>query len=87
VNRALHRRIERLELRVAPPDWQPLRVVCKLVSSDYELAPGERIVQDDVLEGESQRYPLMLSVHQRITNHPNDQGILWPSRRISIGSR
>jgi hypothetical protein len=81
MNRALQRRIELLESRVTPPDWQPLRVVCKLIPSDYKLAPGERIMEDDILEGEYQRHPLMLAVHERITSDPHDQGILWPSRR------
>ena len=51
MNRALQRRIELLESRVTPPDWQPLKVICKLIAPDYELAPGERIVEDDVIEG------------------------------------
>ena len=86
-NRTMHRRIEWLESRITPPDWQPLRVVCKLISPDYELAPGERIVEDDVVEGEYQQYPLMIAVHQRITTDPNDQGIFLLSRRVSLGSR
>ena len=86
LNQALKSRIEILESRVTPPDWQPLRVVCELIPPDYKLAPGERFVEDDILEGEYQRYPLMLTVHERITSDPNDHGILWSSRRSLMSS-
>ena len=87
MKRALHRRIEWLEsrsdLQGMQPDSQPLRILSQLVSPEYRLAPGERIVEDDVLEGPYQRFPLMLTVHERITSDPNDHGILWSSRRIA----
>jgi hypothetical protein len=51
-------------------------VVCKLISPVYELAPGERVVEDNVIEGEYQQYSLMIAVHQRITTDPTDQGML-----------
>ena len=57
---------------------------CKLISLD---TPGERIVEDDVVERKYQQYPLMIAVHQRIATDPNDQGELWSSRRVIIDSR
>jgi hypothetical protein len=76
MNRALRSRVERLETRYVPV-WEPLRVVLTSIPSDYVIRPGERIVQDEFLEGQDQRYPLMLTVYERITTDPKDHGKRW----------
>jgi hypothetical protein len=72
MNRALRSRVERLETRYVPV-WEPLRVVLTSIPSDYVISPGERIVNEFV-EGQDQRYPLMLTVYERIMMNCPDAG-------------
>jgi hypothetical protein len=58
MNLALQRRIELLETRFVPA-WEPLRVVVKSIPPDYVLSAGERVVEDEFLEVQDRRYPLM----------------------------
>lgn len=79
MNRGLHRRIETLEKRYVPT-WEPLRIVVTSLPSDYALSSGGRVVEDEFMEGQDRRYPLMLNVHERITTDPNDCGRRWSDR-------
>ncbi len=65
-----------LETRFVPA-WEPLIVVVKSIPQDNVLNPGERIVQDEFLEGEDSEIPLMLTVNERITTDPTDHGLRW----------
>ena len=76
MNRALERRIELLESRFEP-NWEPLRVIVTSIRTDYEFGPGERIVEDEFLEGQDPRYPLVLTVHERTTTVATDRGKRW----------
>ena len=76
MNRALHRRIELLETRFVPT-LEPLRIVVTSMPPDYVLIPGERVVEDELLEGQDRRYPLVLTVNERITTDPDDHGVRW----------
>jgi len=76
MNRALHRRIELLETRFVP-GWEPLIVVVKSILPDNVLNHGERIVQDEFLEGQDRKRPLMVTVNERITTDPTDHGLRW----------
>jgi len=76
MNRALERRIELLESRFEP-NWEPLRVIVTSIRTDYEFGPGERIVEDEFLEGQDLRYPLVLTVHERTTTVATDRGKRW----------
>jgi hypothetical protein len=79
MNRALHRRVELLEARFVPA-WEPLRIVVRSIPSDFVLSAGERVVEDEFLEGQDRRCPLMLTVHERITIDPRDHGKRWSNR-------
>lgn len=76
MNRTLQRRVERLEARYVPA-WEPLRLVVRSIPSGYLLNPGERLVEDEFLEGEQRSYPLMITVNERITTDPSDLGRRW----------
>jgi len=76
MNRELRRRIELLETRFVPT-LEPLRIVITSMPSDYVLGAGERIVEDEFLEGQDRRCPLMLTVHERITTDLTDHGLRW----------
>ena len=76
MNRTLQRRIELLETRLIPA-WEPLRIVIASLPSDYVVGIGERVVEDEFPENQDMRYPLMLTVHQRIATDPNDHGMRW----------
>jgi hypothetical protein len=58
MNRTLQRRIELLEKQSAPT-WEPLRIFVTSIPSNYVLSPGERVVEDEFLEVQDRRYPLM----------------------------
>jgi hypothetical protein len=79
VNRGLQRRIELLETRFVPA-LEPLRIVVTSIPSGYVLNAGERIVEDEFLEGQDRRCPLMLTVNERITTDPKDHGRRWSDR-------
>ena len=76
MNRTLQRRIDLLETRFVPA-WEPLIVVVKSIPPNKGLNPGERVVEDEFLEGQDRRYPLMLTVNERITTDPRDRGRRW----------
>ena len=76
MNRILQRRIELLETRFEPA-WEPLRIVVQSIPRDYLLGAAERVVEDELLEGQDRRYPLMLTVKERITIDPRDRGKRW----------
>ncbi len=76
MNRALRSRVERLETRYVPV-WEPLRVVLASIPPNYGLSAGERVVEDEFLEGQDRRFPLMVTVHERITIDPRDHGKRW----------
>jgi hypothetical protein len=80
VNRGLHRRIELLETRFVPA-WEPLRIVVMSLPSNYVLGPGERLVEDELLEGQDRKRPLMLTVNERITTDPKDHGKRWSDQQ------
>jgi hypothetical protein len=61
VNRALRSRVERLETRYVPV-WEPLRIVVRSIPPDYVPSVGERVVEDEFLQDQDRRYPLMLTV-------------------------
>jgi len=79
MNRTLQRRIELLETRFVPT-LEPMRIVVTSMPSGYVLGPGERVVEDEFLEGQDRRCPLMLTVHERITIDPMDHGKRWSNR-------
>ena len=68
MTRDLYGRLKRLEVRITP--WvQPLTIVVNKIPPDQALAPGERVVTDEL-----QRTPLMIIVSERITTDRTDQG-------------
>jgi hypothetical protein len=79
MNRTLQRRIELLEARYGPA-WEPLRIVVTSIPSGYVLNAGERIVEDEFLEGRDRTCPLMVTVNERITTDPKDCGSRWSDR-------
>jgi hypothetical protein len=68
MTRHVCQRLKRLEVRITP--WvQPLTIVVNKIPPDQKLAPGERVVTDEL-----QRTPLMSVVSERITADRKDYG-------------
>lgn len=72
MNHNLHHRLKSLERWVAPVRIPPLRIHCPTIPVDFQLSPGERIVEDEIAESES--YALVVTVHERITADSHDHG-------------
>ena len=68
MNRTLCSRLQRLEARIIP-SLVPLVIVVDAVAPHYALAPGERIVRDEL-----QRGALVIVVRERITTDRTDHG-------------
>ena len=68
MTRDLYGRLKRLEVRITP--WvQPLTIFVNKIPPDQTLAPGERIVIDEL-----QRSALIIVVSERITTDKKDRG-------------
>ncbi len=68
MNRDLYGRLKRLEVRITP--WMlPLTIVVNKIPPDQTLAPGERVVIDEL-----QKSALIIVVSERITTDRGDHG-------------
>jgi hypothetical protein len=72
-------RVELLEARSVPA-WEPLRIVVTSITLDHVLSAGEGLVEDEFLEGQDRRHPLLLTVYVRITIDPRDHEKRWTVR-------
>jgi hypothetical protein len=58
-----------------------LRIVVTSMPRHYVLGPGERVVEDEFLDGQDMKRPLMLTVNERITTDPKDHGKRWSDQQ------
>lgn len=74
MTRDLFRRLQRLESR-STVSCEPLVIIVNSIPPDHVLAPGERVVQDELHGG-----PLLVLISERITSDRSDQGVSLDAR-------